>query len=80
MGRVATILNVSLQLVANLAIVFGPFLPFSAEKLRKMLNCDVKDWERLGEMGLLAEGHELGEPELLFEKIDDAVIEAQVSR
>ena len=80
MGRVATILNVSLQLVANLAIVFGPFLPFSAEKLRKMLNCDVKDWERLGETGLLPEGHLLGEPELLFEKIDDAVIEAQVQK
>ena len=80
MTRVATILNVSLQLVANLAIVFGPFLPFSAAKLRKMLNCDVKDWERLGETGLLPEGHLLGEPELLFEKIDDAVIEAQVQK
>ncbi len=80
MARVATILNISLQLVANLAIAFEPFLPFSSEKLRKMLNMEAFDWERLGHTDLLEEGHQLNKPELLFEKIDDAVIEAQVEK
>src|SRR5574344_805013 len=78
--RVATILNISLQLVANLAIAFEPFLPFSSEKLRDMLNMREFDWEDLGHTDLLEEGHELGKVELLFEKIDDAPIEAQVER
>src|SRR5574344_2116843 len=78
--RVATILNISLQLVANLAIAFEPFLPFSSEKLRNMLNMREFDWEDLGHTDLLEEGHELGKVELLFEKIDDAPIEAQVER
>ncbi len=80
MARVATILNISLQLVANLAIAFEPFLPFSSEKLRKMLNMEAFDWERLGHTDLLEEGHLLNKPELLFEKIDDAAIEAQVEK
>jgi methionyl-tRNA synthetase len=78
MPRVATILNISLQLVANLAIAFEPFLPFSSEKLRKMLNMDSFDWAELGHTDLLPAGHQLATPELLFEKIEDDVIQAQV--
>lgn len=80
MTRVATILNISLQLVANLAIAFEPFLPFSSDKLRKMLNMESFDWAELGQTDLLPAGHRLGDPELLFEKLEDAVIEAQVDR
>ena len=80
MGRVATILNLSLQLVANLSIVFEPFLPFSSKKLREMLNLDSFEWASLGSVNLLAEGHELGEVGLLFEKIEDEAIQAQLDR
>ena len=80
MGRVATILNLSLQLVANLSIVFEPFLPFSSKKLREMLNLASFEWTSLGSVSLLAEGHELGEVGLLFEKIEDDVIQAQLDR
>lgn len=78
--RVETILNISLQLTANLAIAFEPFLPFSSAKLRQMLNMESFDWEQLGRTDLLQAGHQLAEPELLFEKIDDSVIEAQVQK
>ena len=80
MERVGTILNISLQLVANLAIAFDPFLPFSSEKLRKMLNMDTFEWSELGRDNLLPVGHQLNKPELLFEKIEDATIEAQVQK
>ena len=80
MERVGTILNISLQLVANLAIAFDPFLPFSSEKLRKMLNMDTFEWSELGRDDLLPVGHQLNKPELLFEKIEDATIEAQVQK
>ena len=80
LGRVATILNLSLQLVANLAIVFEPFLPFSSKKLRGMLNIENFEWSSLGSTTLLAEGHELGEVGLLFEKIEDDAIQAQLDR
>ena len=80
MGRVATILNISLQLVANLAIAFEPFLPFSSKKLRAMLNVEHLEWDNLGRTDLLPEGHQLGEPVLLFEKIDDETIQAQVDK
>lgn len=80
MDRVATILNLSLQIAANLAIAFEPFLPFSAKKLREMLNMGDADWSRLGSVELLVEGHQLGKAELLFEKIEDATIEAQVQK
>ena len=80
MGRVATILNLSLQLVANLSIVFEPFLPFSSKKLRGMLNLAAFEWASLGSTELLAEGHELGEVGLLFEKIEDETIQAQLDR
>ena len=80
MKRVETILNISLQLVANLAIAFEPFLPFSSAKLRKMINIDQFDWNQLGSTDLLEAGHQLAEPELLFEKIEDDVIEFQLKK
>ncbi|MBO5663516.1 MAG: methionine--tRNA ligase [Bacteroidales bacterium] len=80
MNRVATIMNISLQIAANLAIAFDPFLPFSAAKLRNMLNIDSFTWESLGSTDLLAEGHALQAAELLFEKIEDATIDAQIQR
>ena len=78
--RVETILNISLQLVANLAIAFEPFLPFSSEKLRKMINMPNFEWTQLGSTDLLKAGDQLGEPELLFEKIEDKVVEAQLKK
>ncbi len=78
--RVETILNISLQLVANLAIAFEPFLPFSSEKLRKMINMPNFEWTQLGSTDLLKAGDKLGEPELLFEKIEDEVVEAQLKK
>ena len=78
--RVETILNISLQLVANLAIAFEPFLPFSSEKLRKMINMPTFEWSQLGSTDLLKAGDQLAEPELLFEKIDDETIEKQLKK
>ena len=78
--RVETILNISLQLVANLAIAFEPFLPFSSEKLRKMINMPNFEWSQLGSTDLLKAGTQLNEPELLFEKIEDEVIEKQLQK
>lgn len=76
--RVETILYVCLQLCANLAIAFEPFLPFSSKKLRAMLNMDSFEWEQLGCMDILAAGTQLGEASLLFEKLEDSVIDAQL--
>lgn len=78
--RVKTILYVSLQLVANLAIAFEPFLPFSSKKLRKLINMDTCDWSQLGSTDLLKANHHLAEPELLFEKIEDETIEIQLKK
>lgn len=80
MERTATILNVALQIAANLSIAFEPFLPFSSEKLRKMLNIEHVEWAQLGATDLLPAGHALGEVSLLFEKIEDAAIQAQLDR
>lgn len=80
MARVATIMNVSLQITANLAIAFEPFLPFSSAKLRQMLNMQSFNWSDLGNFDLLEDGHKLNQPELLFEKIEDELIEAQVQK
>lgn len=80
MKRVETILNISLQLVANLSIAFEPFLPFSSEKLRKMINIDTFDWNELGSINLMVPGHKLNTPGLLFEKVEDDVIEAQIQK
>ena len=78
--RCETILNLSLQLTANLAIAFEPFLPFSSKKLREMLNLADFDWNQLGQTDILKPGHQLAEPELLFEKIEDEAIEKQLQR
>ena len=80
MERVGTILNISLQICANLCIAFEPFLPFSSAKLGKMLNYQVGKWNDLGRMDLLAEGHQLNQAELLFAKIEDDVIEKQLQK
>ena len=78
--RVKTIINISLQLTANLAIVFEPFLPFSSERLRQMLNLDSFEWDSIGSIDLMKAGHKLNKPELLFEKIEDDVVEAQLAK
>ena len=80
MERVKTILYISLQLVANLEIAFEPFLPFSSAKLREMLGVKETEWEQLGSTELLKPGHQLGTPSLLFEKIEDEAIEAQLKK
>ena len=78
--RCETILNICLQLTANLAIAFEPFLPFSSKKLRDMLNMESFEWNQLGSTDLLKAGHKLGEPSLLFEKIEDDVIQKQLDK
>ena len=80
MERVKTILYISLQLVANLEIAFEPFLPFSSARLREMLNVTATDWAQLGSTELLKPGHQLGTPALLFEKIEDEAINAQLQK
>jgi methionyl-tRNA synthetase len=78
--RVKTIMYVSLQITANLTIIFAPFLPFSMDKLRGFLNMDELNWSNLGRTDLLPAGHQVNTPELLFEKIEDSVIEKQVNK
>ncbi|WP_456075504.1 methionine--tRNA ligase [Hoylesella nanceiensis] len=78
--RVETILYVCLQLVANLAIAFEPFLPFSSKKLRQLIHIENADWSKLGATDLLTQGHQLAEPELLFEKIEDETIAFQLEK
>lgn len=80
MDRTATILHIGLQIAANLAIAFEPFLPFSSAKLRTMLNMSDFSWNQLGKIDLLATGAVLGEATLLFEKIEDDVIEGQIQK
>lgn len=80
MERVKTILYISLQLVANLEIAFEPFLPFSSANLREMLNVSETEWDQLGSTELLKPGHQLGTPALLFEKIEDDAINAQLQK
>jgi methionyl-tRNA synthetase len=78
--RVKTILNVGLQIASNLAILAQPFLPFSAQKLFNMLNLEVQDWDKAGTLNLLPLGHQLNEAALLFEKIEDSEIDAQIQK
>ncbi len=78
--RVRTILNISLQIAANLQILIEPFMPFSADKLMKMLNYGGLEWDDAGKINLIKRGHDLGEPALLFEKIEDEAIEKQVEK
>ncbi|MBR4037862.1 MAG: methionine--tRNA ligase [Tidjanibacter sp.] len=80
MERVKTILNVALQITANLSIAIEPFMPFSAEKMLKMIGCEKFGWDSLGSTELLPAGHQLGKAELLFEKIEDAVIDKQLQK
>ena len=80
MERVATIMHVALQITANLAIAFEPFLPFAAAKMRKMLNLAEADWSKLGATDILSAGSKVEKPELLFEKVDDSVVEAQMQK
>ena len=78
--RVKTILNIALQITANLTIAIEPFMPFSAEKILSMLAVEKFGWDNLGNMELMKAGHIIGEPQLLFEKIEDDVIEKQLQR
>jgi len=78
--RVKTILNISLQICANLSVLAEPFLPFTAHKLAEMLNLDGLKWEDAGSADLLKAGNAINKPEYLFEKIEDAAIEAQVQK
>ncbi len=78
--RVNTILNIALQITANVAVAIEPFMPFSSEKILKMLALDRPSWDALGSMSVIPAGHEIGEPELLFEKIEDEAIERQLAK
>ena len=78
--RVKTILNIALQITANIAVACEPFMPFTAEKILRMLDVDKFGWERLGAMDLIAAGHRIGEPSLLFEKIEDDAIQRQLDK
>ena len=78
--RVNTILNIALQITANVAVVIEPFMPFSSEKILRMLNIERPSWDALGSMSVIPAGHEIGEPELLFEKIEDEAIERQLAK
>jgi methionyl-tRNA synthetase len=78
--RVKTILNIALQITANTAIAIEPFMPFSAAKMLKMLAAEKFSWEQMGSMELIAAGHTIGEAELLFEKIEDDVIQKQLDK
>ena len=78
--RVKTILNISLQITANLTIILDPFLPFSVAKLRSWINIEKLDWDRAGDTELLKAGHKINRPSLMFRKIEDSEIEAQVNK
>ena len=80
MARVATILNTALQICANIAVAFEPFMPFTAEKLCRMLGLDGLSWQELGSASMMTAGSALGQPELLFDKIEDEAVEAQLQR
>ncbi|MCX6257190.1 MAG: methionine--tRNA ligase [Bacteroidia bacterium] len=79
-ARVNTILYIALQITANLALASEPFLPFSSRKIRQFLNFDLFNWADIGRSDLLKPGHQINDPELLFEKIEDDAIEAQVNK
>lgn len=78
--RVKTIMNIALQITANLTIICEPFLPFSMGKLRRLINLDELKWENAGKSDLLDPGHIINKPELLFEKIEDEAITKQVDK
>src|SRR5665647_1513395 len=78
--RVKTIMNIALQITANLTIVFEPFLPFTMTRLRGLMNLDKFDWHELGRTDLIQASHKINTPELLFEIIEDDAIQAQVDK
>ena len=78
--RVKTILYIALQITANLSVVIEPFMPFTAGKILNMLDMPKFDWERIGSVDLIPAGHKIGEPSLLFEKIEDDVIQRQLDK
>ena len=78
--RVKTVLNISLQICANLSIVCEPFLPFTADKLSKMLNITLEKWDKAGSIDLIKEGHQLGAVDFLFQRIEDVDIDKQVQK
>jgi len=80
MERTATVLNLSMQITANLAIAVEPFLPFSSQKIKQLIGKSDMKWSQSGSIDLLEEGHPVNEPELLFEKIEDEAIERQVQK
>ncbi len=80
MERVATILNVAIQICADIAVAFEPFLPFMSGRLADMLHMGKLSWDMLGHTGLIPAGTQLAQPELLFEKIEDDAIQAQLDR
>lgn len=78
--RVQTIMHISLKITANLAIIFEPFLPFTTKKLHEFLNLDKLNWEQIGTDDIIKAGHQVNKPTLLFRKIEDAEIEAQIEK
>jgi methionyl-tRNA synthetase len=78
--RTATVMNLSLQICANLAVLCAPFLPFTADKMHRIMNLRAMGWQDAGRADLLPEGHQIGTPELLFEQISDETIQAQVDK
>ena len=78
--RVKTILNIALQITANIAVGIEPFMPFTSAKILAMMNLDKFDWESLGSMDLVAEGHQIGTASLLFEKIEDETVQLQIDK
>ena len=79
-ARVGTIMNISLQITANLSLILGPFLPFTVEKMKEFLNFSGGSWEKIGQKDLLPAGHKINKSSLLFEKIEDEIIEKQVNK
>jgi methionyl-tRNA synthetase len=79
-ARVETIMNICIQITASLSIIFEPFMPFTTEKIREIINIDALGWDSLGKLDLIKKGHEAGKPFLLFDKIEDAEIEAQITK
>ena len=79
-GRTATVMNLSLQICANLAVLCAPFLPFTADKMHRIMNLQALGWKDAGRADILMEGHQIDQPELLFEQISDETIQAQVDK
>lgn len=80
MKRVATILNISLQITASLSVALMPFMPFSSKKLLDMLNIPQPQWQEIGSMDIIKDNHQINNAELLFEKIEDETINHQINK